>query len=307
MPSRESDLVIAHLRRLSGITAQTPKGGEIAALRLTTEVFAMADASCGHLHTTVTPVDVDGLAGEWHTTVGSDHDRRLLFLHGGGWMSGSLASHRALVSKVVAAAGGVGLAVEYRLAPEHPFPAGLHDCLAAYRWLTANGPAGPTAARTTAIVGDSAGGNLALACLLALRDAGSPLPNAAVAMSPLTDFSGEGESRVTRADVEPVIPPGGVRGTGRMYVQGNADILDPLVSPLYADLAGLPPLLIQVGDAEVMLSDSTMFAAKAGAAGVDVTLEVWDDMPHVFQVFAPFLPEAHEAIEHVAAFLDRYC
>lgn len=306
MPSSELQAVIAHLRELARITAGTARGGEVAAVRRMTQVYAMADPSCGRLQTMVTPIDLEGMPGEWHTTPTADNGRRLLFIHGGGWMAGSLSSHRSLVSSVVAASGGVGLAVEYRLAPEQPFPAGLHDCLAAYRWMIDNDPQGPCSATTTAIVGDSAGGNLTLASLLALRDAGARLPNAAVAMSPLTDFSGEGESRVTRAEADPINPPGGVRGTGRMYVQGNAEILDPLVSPFYAELAGLPPLLIQVGDAEVMLSDSVMFAAKAEAAQVNVTLEVWDDMPHVFQAFAPFLPEANEAIEHIASFLHTH-
>jgi monoterpene epsilon-lactone hydrolase len=306
MPSDELAVVLDHLRELADVTAAAPRRRWLSGLRRMTVLFSLAHPSCSQLHTTVTPVDLDGLAAEWHTTAQSDPGSRLLFIHGGGWMGGSLASHRSLVSNITRAFGGVGLAVEYRLAPEHPFPAGLDDCLRAYRWLRDHSPAGPAVASTVAIVGDSAGGNLTLACLLALRDGAEPMPNAAVVMSPLTDFSGDGESRLTRNDVDPINPAGGVRKTGEIYVGGNADILDPLVSPLYGDLHGLPPLLIQVGDAEVMLSDSTMFAAKAEAANVPVTLEVWDQMPHVFQAFAPFLPEANEAIEHTATFLRAY-
>jgi monoterpene epsilon-lactone hydrolase len=303
MPSTEHAAVMEHLRLVGGLPA--PSSGGLAGMRRMTEIYSSVSPACGRLLTTVTPVDVDGVPGEWHTTPGADPSRRLLYLHGGGWMAGSLASHRSLVSAIAAAFGGVALAVDYRLAPENAYPAGLDDCLTAYQWLRSNGPDGPADAGFVAIAGDSAGGNLTLASLLMLRDSGTPLPDRAVALSPLTDFSGDGDSRTSRQEADPIIPGGGLGAVANAYTQGNAPIDSPYVSPIEGDLAGLPPLMLLTGDAEVLLSDSVDFAAKAEAAGVEVTLDVWDHMPHVFPLFTGFLPEADEAIGRIAAFLGR--
>ena len=294
MPSDQLAVVLEHLRLLGSL----PSGslGGLDAMRRMTHLYAAASPATARLVSTVLPVDVEGIPGEWHITPGADHDRRLLYVHGGGWMAGSLGSHRSLVSAITAAFGGVTLAIDYRLAPEHPFPAGLDDCVAAYRWMQVHAPTGARPAHSCAIAGDSAGGNLTLATLVVLRDDGTPLPEAAVAVSPLTDFAGRGESRVTRRD-----------RLAAAYLQGAASIEDPRVSPLEATLEGFPPLLIQVGDAEVLLSDATSFAERAEAAGVEVTLEVWDAMPHVFQLFTGYLPEADDAVDHIAAFLNRHC
>ena len=250
--------------------------------------------------TTVTPADAGGVPAEWVAAAGARADRVLMYLHGGGYQLGSPAMLRNLVALLSAAASARVLGVGYRLAPEHPFPAALDDAVAASRWLLASG-SDPAA---IAIAGDSSGGGLALGTLVALRDAGDPLPAAAAVISPWTDLALTGESLRTRADVEVMLKPAGMPETAAAYLAG-ADPRHPRASPLYADLHGLPPILIHVGDAEVILDDSTRFAARAQAAGVDVTLEIWDEMPHVWHAFAGLLPEADEAVARLGAWLDR--
>jgi len=248
--------------------------------------------------TMVEPTDAGGVTAEWVTAADVPAGRVLLYLHGGAYQIGSPATLRYMIALVSAAAQVRVLSVDYRLAPEHPFPAAVDDALAAYRYLLRNG----VDHATVAIAGDSAGGGLALATLVALRDAGDPLPAAAVAISPWTDLALTGESLRTRADADVMIKPGGMRETAATYLAG-ADPRHPYASPLYADLHGLPPILIHVGDAEVIRDDSTRFAAKAAAAGVDVTLEIWDEMPHVWHAFAGLLPEADQAIERLSGWL----
>ena len=249
--------------------------------------------------TTVEPVDAGGVPAEWLIAAGADGGRVLLYLHGGAYQIGSPATLRHMIALISAAAQVRVLSVDYRLAPEHPFPAAVDDALAAYRFLL-HGGADPAA---IAFAGDSAGGGLALAALVALRDAGDPLPAAAAVISPWTDLALTGKSLSTRADVDVMIKPDGMRETAATYLAG-ADPRHPYASPLYADLHGLPPVLIHVGDAEVILDDSTRFAAKARAAGVDVTLEVWDEMPHVWHAFAGLLPESDQAIERIGGWLQ---
>jgi epsilon-lactone hydrolase len=252
--------------------------------------------------TTVEPADADGVPAEWVIAAGVTGARVLLYLHGGAYQIGSPATLRHMVALISAAAQARVLSVDYRLAPEHPFPAAVDDALAAYRYILRGG----TDPAAVAIAGDSAGGGLTLATVVALRDAGDPVPAAAVAMSPWTDLALTGESLRTRAHADVMIKPAGLRETAATYLAG-ADPRHPYASPLYADLRGLPPILIQVGDAEVILSDSTRFAAKAEAAGVDVTLEIWDEMPHVWQAFAGLLPESDQAIERIGAWLRTRC
>jgi epsilon-lactone hydrolase len=252
--------------------------------------------------TTVTPADADGVPAEWVVAAGTGPDRVLLYLHGGGYQLGSPATLRNMVALLSAAAQARVLSVDFRLAPEHPFPAALEDAMTAYRWLVAAG----TDPAAIAIAGDSSGGGLALGLLVALRDAGDPLPGATAVISPWTDLALTGESLRTRAAVEVMLKPEGMPETASLYLAG-ADPRHPYASPLYADLTGLPPILIHVGDAEVILDDSTRFAARARAAGVEVTLEVWDEMPHVWHAFAGVLPEADQAIAGIGAWLrGRY-
>jgi acetyl esterase/lipase len=239
-------------------------------------------------------VSANGVPGEWITNDASTDAVTLYYLHGGGYSIGSVNTHATMVSQIARAAKARALSMDYRLAPEHPFPAALDDALAGYGWLLAQG----IDSKRIVIGGDSAGGGLAAATLVALRDAGDPLPGAAVLLSPWTDLAGTGESMQTRAELDPMIPA--MEGVSPMalWYTGDRPATDPLISPLYADLHGLPPLLIHVGDHEVLLSDSTRFAEKAEAAGVDVTLKVWDEMIHVFQFF-PMLPEGQQAIAEI--------
>ncbi len=244
------------------------------------------------------PIDAAGIPGAWLDISGHVSDNVLFFLHGGGYVSGSIKTHQEMVSRICRAACCRGFLIDYRLAPEHPFPAAVNDAVAAYRWLLDEG----VAPSRIAIAGDSAGGGLTLATLVALRDAGSPMPAAAICMSPWTDLEGLGESMTTRRDRDPLITRGMSHSHADMYL-GGTDPANPLASPVHADLRGLPPLLIQVGDAEILLDDSTRVARNAKAASVDVTLEVWDEMIHVWQVFAGILPEGRQAIERMGEFI----
>ena len=203
-----------------------------------------------------------------------------------------------MLALLSAAAQARVLSAGYRLAPEHPFPAAVEDALTAYRWLIASGQP----ARQVVISGDSSGGGLALAALVALRDAGDPLPGAAVVISPWTDLDLGGESMRSRAAADVMLTPDGAREAADWYLAGQ-DARHPHASPLYADLHGLPPVLIQAGDAEILRDDSVRFAAAAQAAGVDVTLEIWPEMPHVWHIFAGLLPEADDAVQRIGRWL----
>jgi acetyl esterase/lipase len=251
-----------------------------------------------------TPADAGGVPAHWLCAPGSDAGRRVLYLHGGGFVAGGFGSHGSHAARLSAATGCAVLLPEFRLAPEHPFPAALDDALASFRWMRSTGPAGPAPAAALFAGGDSGGGGLALALLLALRDGGEALPDAAFAFSPVVDLTGSGESMRTRAAADPIVNPRLVPQAAALYL-GGADPRAPLASPLFGDLRGLPPLLIQVGDAEVFLSDSTRLADRAREAGVDVTLEVWPEMVHGFPLFAPVLPEGREALARVGRFLRR--
>ncbi len=242
--------------------------------------------------------DADGVPCEWIRVPESREERVVLYLHGGGYVLGSVATHRDLISRIARAAGARCLAIDYRLAPEHPFPAAPDDCLRAYRWLLASGVA-PT---RLVIAGDSAGGGLALATLLALRDAGDPLPAAAVCLSPWADLEGTGDSARSGAVDDPLIPVEGLIGMGQLYLAG-ANARDPRASPLYGDYRGLPPLLIQVGTREVLLDDARRVAERARAAGVNVHLECEEGLIHVWPLFGAGVPESREAVERIGAFV----
>jgi len=250
--------------------------------------------------TVIDPVDAGGVPAEWVTAAGVTGERAVLFFPGGAYHIGSLGTLRHLLALVSDAAQARVLGAAHRLAPEHPFPAAVHDALTAYRWLLARG----RPAHQIAVAGNSSGGGLALATLVALRDAGEPLPAAAAVISPWTDMEMAGESRRTRAAADRMITPDGLKEAADWYLAGQ-DPRHPYASPVHADLRGLPPILIHVGDAEIILDDSTRLAARARAAGVDVTLEVWDDMPHCWHTFAGVLPEADLAIERIGTWLQE--
>jgi epsilon-lactone hydrolase len=246
----------------------------------------------------VREVNASGVPAHWLTAPGANIGRVLLFLHGGGFEFGSLRSDGELAARLGRSGGMRVLFPEYRLAPEHPFPAAIDDVMAAWHWLRTDQD---LSAESMAVAGDSAGGGLALALLVALRDAGQALPAAAVLMSPTVDLTSSGASMTERADQDPISTPAMLRQFASDYLAG-ADPKTPLASPLFASLDGLPPLLIQVGTADLLLSDSERLAAAAIEAGVDVTLEVGEGLPHVYQLMLG-TPEAAEATERIGQFL----
>lgn len=250
--------------------------------------------------TQVEKVVVNGIAGEWVSSPDADPQRVLLYLHGGAYIMGSCDSHRELVARICAASGVRTLLIEYRLAPEHVFPAALEDALAAYRWLLANG----TRPEHIIVGGDSAGGGLALSLLTVLRDKGEPLPAGAVLLSPWTDVAGTGASMTTNAEADPWISAAAFNFVASLYA-GAEDVHHPQISPVYADLHGLPPLLIHVGSDEVLLNDSTRVDEQVKAVGGTVQLSIWEGMWHVFQVFACQLPEGQQAIKQIGEFIRR--
>ena len=246
----------------------------------------------------VTEVSAGGAPAFWLAAPAVDTGRVLLFLHGGGYELGSFRSDGELAARLGRASGMRVLFLEYRLAPEHPFPAAIDDVLAAWRWLCTEQGLDPG---SMAVAGDSAGGGLTLALLVATRDAGEGLPAAAVLMSPTVDLTSSGASMTERANEDPISTPAMLRRLASDYLAG-ADPKTPLASPLFASLSGLPPLLIQVGTADVLLSDSERLAAAAAEAGVDVILNIGEGLPHVYQIMLG-TPEAAEATEQIAKFL----
>jgi acetyl esterase/lipase len=249
-----------------------------------------------------TSVDVNGVPGEWSIVPGSDPSRVLVFFHGGGYCSGSIVSHRRLVTEAGRAAGVRTLAIAYRLAPEHPFPAAYDDVLTAWRFLRAQNIAGAH----IAIGGDSAGAGLALALIGRLRDAQEQLPGCAWLISPWTDLTMSGSTLSSKEAVDPLIHKQYLIELADAYLPPGMDRKDSRVSPLYADLKGFPPLLIQVGAAETLLDDATRFAAVAGSADVHVTLEIWPQMIHAWPLWNARLEPGRRALASAGAFIRQY-
>jgi len=248
------------------------------------------------------PVDLGGIPGEWSTVPGSNPSKVLVFFHGGGFCSGSILSHRRLVTEAGRAAGRRTLAVGYRLAPEHPFPAAFADALTAWRFLLAEG----ITAKDIAIGGDSAGGGLTVVLMNHLREAGTELPGCAWLVSPWTDLAMTGSTLATKEAVDPLMHEGYLRELADAYVPKTMDREDPRISPLHSNLRGLPPMLVQVGSDETLLADATRLAAAAGAADVAVTLEVWPHMIHAWPVWNAALEAGREALAHAGAFIRRH-
>ena len=243
-------------------------------------------------------VGVNGVAAEWIWAPESDKRRVILYLHGGGYVIGSVRTHRVLLAHLARASKARVLALDYRLAPETPFPGPIDDTVNAYQWLLSDGiePA------NMAIAGDSAGGGLVVAALVALKSVGEPLPAAGVCISPWSDMESTGGSMMTNSESDPSVSKERLLKLAGIYLNGK-NPQAPLASPIHADLTGLPPLLLQVGSIEVLLDDSTMLKEQAHKAGVSVQMEVWDDMPHVWHHYAPILPEARKAISKIGEFL----
>lgn len=250
--------------------------------------------------TTTRRVDARGVAGDVVTTRASLPGRHLLYLHGGAYTVGAPRLYRHFTWRIADAARARVLVIDYRLAPEHPFPAALDDAVAAWRWLLDSG-ADP---RQMLVAGDFAGGGLALAMMLKLRDDGLPLPAAAVAMSPWTDLALTAPSFRDNAEADPMLVAEDVPRFAAGYLAG-ADARDPYASPLYGDPRGLPPTLLQAGSDEILRDDAVRMADAMRAAGCDVELQVWPKMPHTWQLLAPMLPEARAALREIARFLER--
>jgi epsilon-lactone hydrolase len=246
----------------------------------------------------VEAADANGVAAEWTTTPEAEPSRAVLFLHGGGYVSGSLDSHRHMIGQAGREAQTRTLALAYRLAPEHPFPAALEDAIAGYQYLLSQS----FDPKRIAVAGESAGGGLAIAMLVSLRDRGVPLPACTWCSSPWVDLEAIGGSMTTKASVDPLIQKAYLMELAMAYLKG-VDPRTPLASPVYADLHGLPPMLIQVGSAETLLDDSVRLAGVAGAADVRVRLEVWPNMIHAWHLFYPQLTDGRRALAQVGAFI----
>jgi monoterpene epsilon-lactone hydrolase len=295
MPSKEMQAVCARLRE-----QQTAHSDDApATLAQARASFSPADT----IHpmpedVRVTTVDAGGVRARWLDAPGASADRILLFLHSGGYQFGSIRSDGELAARLGRASRMRVLVPEYRLAPEHPFPAAVDDVLAVWHWLTTTFNVN---AQSLALAGASAGGGLAVALLVATRDAGDPLPSAAVLMSPTVDLTGSGNSMTVRVDDDPISTPALLRQLASDYLAGS-DPRAPLASPLFASLHGLPPLLVQVGTADLLFSDAERFAKSAADAGVEVSFGVGEGLPHVYQAMLG-TPEAAEATERIGQFL----
>jgi epsilon-lactone hydrolase len=294
MTDRGIDVVRAHLAALPPSASMTIAERRAQYERAERVFPTPADVAIDHVTAPTRPA-------EWLRPPGARTDAAVLYLHGGGYVIGSPRSHRHLAAAIARAAGTAALLLDYRLAPEHPFPAALDDAVAAYQWLLGRS----LAPRRIVVAGDSAGGGLTVATLLAARERGLPRPAAGVCISPWVDLTCSGATYATKATVDPIVTRQSVNMMAEAYT-GGRDPKAPLVSPLYADLRDLPPLLVHVGSDEVLLDDALGLAERARAAGVDVTLEEWPAMIHVWHWFLPMLAEAERAIGVIGRFVrDR--
>ena len=295
MSAAQAAPIDAVIARVKGVYRGWGRATTVGQMRSDWDALFAVDAPRAAAQT----VSAGGVSAQWIGAPGARDDAAILYFHGGGVQVGSVRSHRELIECIAHASGCRALGVDYRRAPEHRFPAQIDDALAAYEWLLAQG----IAPARIALAGDSAGAGLALAAMLSLRDRGRPLPAAAVLMSAWTDLTASGESYASRSAADPIHQRAMILSLAKGVLGPDGDARNPLASPLFADLHGLPPLLMQAGDRETVLDDSVRFAAKARAAGVAVELEVWPGMIHVFQQFPRELAEAREAIRVIGAFL----
>jgi epsilon-lactone hydrolase len=274
---------------LRELLAQRPRPTDIAERRLGFDAFAQVFPTAGDI--LVEKVSANGVAAEWTSAPGTDTSRAVLYLHGGGYVIGSLDSHRHVTSEIARDFGARTLALHYRLSPEQPFPAPIEDAVAGYRYLLAQG----VEPRSIALAGDSAGGGLVVAALVAIRDAGLAQPSCGWCISPWVDLEGIGGSMTGKANDDPIVQKEPLLEMSALYLNG-AHPRSPLAAPIYADLRDIAPLYIQVGAAETLLDDAVRLAAVAGAANVPVTLEVWPEMVHVWHLFHPRLAAGRRAI-----------
>lgn len=301
------DAVLTHLERLKSLNLAS--GNDLAVKRRLLELLFAAAPDILDTHCRVEPLLIPTRAGviaaERVRPAEADGEphRRLLYVHGGSWIAGSPSSHRPLTARLARACQAEVIAIDYRLAPEAPFPAGLEDCLDAWHWLCRE-----HADDGLLLAGDSAGGNLILACVDLLKREDLRLPEAVFAFSPATDQSWESDSLKRKADVDPILDASLLPQLTQLYLGQSpvAQADDSRVSPIEGDLSGLPPMLIQCGEAEVLLDDSRRYAEQAQQSGSPVKLSLWADMPHVFVGFAPLLAAANHALEEIARFTDEH-
>ena len=294
MPSKELQAVIDLLtsrQQASKLTIQDARAGK---------TIFMRNIGCD-TQVDVASVDANGVLAEWVAAPNANDNSAVLFLHGGAYILGSIESNRELAARISKSTRSRVLNIEYRLAPENPFLAAVEDATDAYRWVLDQGidPA------QIAIAGASAGGGLTVAALVSFRDSGSPMPACAVCISPWVDLECIGGTMTSKAGVDPMIQRDGLVGIANIYLNGP-DPRTPLAAPLHVDLTGLPPTLVLVGTWETLLSDSTRLVEKAESAGVDVTLEQWDEMIHVWPIYAPVLPEGQQAIDRIGEFVRQH-
>lgn len=246
-------------------------------------------------------VDAAGTPAIWVSPDNAEPDRVVVYLHGGGYSTGTVEEYLALASHLARATRARVLAVDYRLAPEHPFPAAIEDALAAYGFVRSSGHH----PEQIALAGDSSGGGLVLGTLLELRERGDAMPRTAICLCPWTDLTLSGASLQANADHDPMVRPSTLTLMAQAYL-GERDRRTPTASPLFADLTGLPPLLVQTGSSELLADDATRLAERAEAAGVDVTLQAWEDTFHVWHSYADHLPEAQDALGQIGSHADKH-
>lgn len=294
MANKEIEAVVAMMFANSELESKPTLAERRAAYEGLGQAFPVSD------DVRVTPLSVNGVSAEEIIADGADPDQVLLYFHGGGYALGGFLTHRTLVADLSRASGRRALLVDYRLAPEHRFPAPVEDATAAYCWLLDSG----VSAANICLAGDSAGGGLTMATLLSLKSQNIALPAGALCISPWVDLQMTGASHIARADQDPMVKLPDLKEWVAMYL-GDADPANPLASPIHGDLAGLPPLLIQVGTAETLLDDAFLLERAAKRAGIDVNLRVWEDMIHVWHHFAPVVADARRAIDEAGLFLKR--
>ncbi len=302
-PLPELEIVLKNLEAVSAINGEylsaTPP--DVKSSRVIMRAYSVLSAGPSGVDIRIEATEVAGRPAEWVYKAGANTKRRVLYLHGGAYVIGNPRDYaRGMLSWLAASCDCAILAVDYRKAPENPFPAALDDALASYDYLVKNGPDGAASAQRTFIAGDSAGGGLTLATTYQIRDKAMRLPDAIVPIAAWSDvWWGKNGDKLDDAVLE------SGRTYAAMYIGGDR-YDNPLISPLYGDLAGMPPMLLQIGSVDFNLQENVEYAEKALAAGVDVRLEVWHHMPHVWQAFAPFLPDATEAIEAISSYLSRW-
>ena len=304
MSSDESKIVFKHQQDLvKTFFSITDESIGMKHFRYTNDDYFSADKSiksCG----ISSPVVANGIYAQWVTTENSDPNKRILYLHGGGYAIGSIRGYLSLSSHIAKATGCSVLVIDYGLAPEEKFPTAINDVKTAYKWMLENGPNGNKRCNKSFISGDSAGGGLAIGATLALKDENSDLPNAVIPLSPWAELEPVSDSYKINEKLDPYISKDAISAFKDLYIKNESDVKHPYASPVYGDFDGFPPMLIQVGSREVLIDDSKKIAEKAKKSGCNISLEIWDDMVHVFHGYAPFLPEANEALEAIGLFIS---